>query len=98
MKKITLSLTLLTLLILASCSKDRDDELAPLAELEIENFIYNGMQLYYLYQPEIPQLGNTFFESTTDLNVYLSGFAGPEDLFYNGLVADVDRFSFLSDD
>ena len=98
MKKITLSLTLLTLLILASCSKDRDDELAPLAELEIENFIYNGMQLYYLYKPEIPQLGNTFFESTADLNVYLSGFAGPEDLFYNGLVADVDRFSFLSDD
>jgi len=98
MKKITLSLTLLTLLILASCSKDRDDELAPLAELEIENFIYNGMQLYYLYKPEIPQLGNTFFESTADLTVYLSGFAGPEDLFYNGLVADVDRFSFLSDD
>jgi len=98
MKRITLSLSLVILILLSSCSKDRDDEIRPLSELEIENFIYSGMQLYYLYKPEIPELANTYFDTNSELNDFLSGFTGPEDLFYNGLVADVDRFSFLSTD
>lgn len=99
MKKITPFLTALcAILLLNSCATDRDDEIRPLSELEIENFIYSGMQLYYLYKPQIPELANDFFETQTELNTFLSGFETPESLFYDGLVADVDRFSFITDD
>ena len=74
MKRITLSLSLVILIVLSSCSKDRDDEIRPLSELEIENFIYSGMQLYYLYKPEIPELANTYFDTNSELNDFLSGF------------------------
>ncbi|RXG30804.1 S41 family peptidase [Leeuwenhoekiella marinoflava] len=99
MKKITpILMTLCALFLLNSCATDRDDEIRPLSELEIKNFIYSGMQLYYLYKPQIPELANAFFETQTEFNTFLNGFESPESLFYNGLVADVDRFSFITDD
>ncbi|RXG15641.1 C-terminal processing protease CtpA/Prc [Leeuwenhoekiella aestuarii] len=99
MKKITpILITFCALFLLNSCATDRDDEIQPLSELEIENFIYSGMQLYYLYKPQIPELANDFFETQSELNSFLDGFESPEALFYDGLVADVDRFSFITDD
>ena len=99
MKKITpILMTLCALFLLNSCATDRDDEIRPLSELEIKNFIYSGMQLYYLYKPQIPELANAFFETQTEFNTFLNGFESPESLFYDGLVADVDRFSFITDD
>ena len=99
MKKITpILMALSVLFLLNSCATDRDDEIRPLSELEIENFIYSGMQLYYLYKPQIPELANDYFDTQTELNDFLDGFNSPESLFYDGLVADVDRFSFITDD
>ena len=99
MKKITpILMTLCALFLLNSCATDRDDEIRPLSEVEIKNFIYSGMQLYYLYKPQIPELANAFFETQTEFNTFLNGFESPESLFYDGLVADVDRFSFITDD
>jgi len=99
MKKISLSLLILVLSVLClSCSTDRDDELGPVSFLEIKNFIYDGMQLYYLYKPDVPELANDFFESREERNDFLNSFDTPENFFYNGLVAPVDRFSFITDD
>ncbi|MCC4213114.1 S41 family peptidase [Leeuwenhoekiella parthenopeia] len=99
MKKIASSLLILFFALFSlSCSTDRDDELGPVSFLEIKNFIYDGMQLYYLYKPEVPELANDFFESREDRNDFLNSFDTPENFFYNGLVTPGDRFSFITDD
>ena len=99
MKKIALNICACVLLVVSwSCSTDRDDELGPVSFLEIKNFIYDGMQLYYLYKPDVPELANDFFESRDERNDFLNSFDTPESFFYNGLVAPVDRFSFITDD
>ncbi|MFD1095722.1 S41 family peptidase [Salegentibacter chungangensis] len=107
---------LLILLILAaglatSCSKDMDDVREPVGEnpdnknpeeakFVVENFIYEAMDIYYLYESEVPELAEEgYFDSQADLNQFLGGFNSPEDLYYNGLVADeYDEFSFMTDD
>ncbi|PHS01559.1 MAG: peptidase S41 [Leeuwenhoekiella sp.] len=99
MKKIALNIAAFLALALSwSCANDRDDELGPVSFLEIKNFIYDGMQLYYLYKPEVPELANDFFESRDARNDFLNSFDTPENFFYNGVVAPVDRFSFITDD
>ncbi|PHQ28876.1 S41 family peptidase [Leeuwenhoekiella nanhaiensis] len=99
MKKIALNIAAFLVLALSwSCANDRDDELGPVSFLEIKNFIYDGMQLYYLYKPEVPELANDFFESRDARNDFLNSFDTPENFFYNGVVAPVDRFSFITDD
>ncbi len=99
MKKIASSLAILLVIALfSSCSTDRDDELGPVSALEIKNFIYDGMQLYYLYKPDVEVLANDFFDSRDARNEFLNTFDTPENLFYDGLLSTVDRFSFMTDD
>ncbi len=99
MKKTLFNISLILVVLFTwSCSTDRDDELGPISALEIKNFIYDGMQLYYLYKPEVPELANDFFQSRDERTDFLNAFDRPENFFYNGLVADVDRFSFITDD
>lgn len=92
--------------IFISCSKDQDDVIDDGAitdpnNLDVESFIYKGMNNIYLYKEEVPQLEDTYFSSEEDLNTFLKKFDTPEDLFYNGLVWDYsvqDKFSFMTDD
>ena len=98
MKKKTFPLIgLCLLLFLQSCSKDRDDELILASTLEINNFIYSAMNIFYLYKPDVPVLANDFFDTQNDLNTYLNRFNTPEDL-YDALLSNQDRFSFMTDD
>lgn len=91
-------LLLLTSAVLTSCFKDQDDTLGLSSQLDIRNFIYRGMNAFYLYKADVPELANDAFTSQGELDDYLDNFADPEDLFYNGLLSNVDRFSFLVDD
>lgn len=90
-----------------SCSTDQDDIKPRIEEnpdedddrdLTVENFIYRGMNEIYLYKSDVPELQDDFFSSQTERNNFLDNFATPEDLFYDGLVAPQDRFSFIVDD
>ncbi|WP_373056463.1 S41 family peptidase [Zunongwangia sp. H14] len=90
-------------LLLTSCSQDEDDVIDDTVttdpeNLDIEQFVYRGMNNIYLYKNQIPELADTYFSSEEDLNEFLSSFDGPEDLFYEGLVADEDRFSYITPD
>lgn len=88
---------ILTSGLLVSCSKDNDDEF-PKKDLEVENFIYKGMNNIYLYKANVPELADDYFATQTDRDKYLGSFDSPEDLYYNGLVAtQYDRFSFMTD-
>ncbi|CAM4036614.1 S41 family peptidase [Gillisia hiemivivida] len=98
----TVLLTLLFSTFFVSCSKDQDDEKPPIveptADLTVENFIYRGMNEIYLYKADVPVLANSYFASQTEKNDFLDNYASPEDLFYDGLTASQDRFSFIVDD
>lgn len=100
-------LILLALLVSSStisCSKDEDD-IGPKAvvpgeerDFIVENFIYKGMNLYYLYKADIPQLANNYFTTQGELNDFIDNYSTPEDFFYDGVVASQDRFSWIVDD
>ena len=101
----TVLLTLLFSTFFVSCSSDQDDEKPPVIEptptavdLTVENFVYRGMNEIYLYKADVPVLANNYFANQEDKNDFLDNYATPEDLFYDGLVASQDRFSFIVDD
>lgn len=92
-------LVLLLSISIVGCQKMDDD--APVA-IEVQDFVWKGMNAYYLWQDEIPVLADTRFSSQQQLNSYLEGFADPRDLFENLLfqrgIIGGDRFSWIVDD
>ncbi|WP_188620403.1 S41 family peptidase [Flavobacterium suaedae] len=96
-KKFSLLLLVLfgTFFALQSCSDDMDDNAVP-----VNDFIWKGLNLYYLWQPEVPALADDHFSSQEQLNNYLEGFSSPQSLFNNLLYqpGEIDRFSVLFPD
>lgn len=86
-----------------ACQKDDDIEQDPDVilpedpELVVEEFIYRGMEEFYLYEAEVPVLQDGFFTDNMDKQDYLAGFDSPEDLFYDIIISS-DQFSFITDD
>lgn len=110
-KTLFLPLLLFIGLFFVSCSKDDMDdnsknpnvelpgtEPVDSVDLEIKDFVWKAMNNVYLYKSEIPELANNYFSTQADLNNWLETWDTPEDLFYDGLVADQDRFSWIVDD
>jgi carboxyl-terminal processing protease len=100
MKKIKyLFFTLLLAAFATACFEDMDDHIQLSSSLEIKNFVYQAMNIWYLYKPEVPDLADSRFNSTAELNQFLNSFSSPESLFYDGLLAtDSDRFSYITND
>ena len=96
MKKFYISI-LASLLLFTGCFEDFDDTINPASTLEIENFIYRGLNYFYLYKEDTPELANDAFLTNDDRNSFLESYESPQDLF-DYLKADQDRFSFLTDD
>ncbi len=84
--------------VFSSCHDDLDDVIRPSSSLAVKQFLWRAMNSTYLYKDEVPVLGDNYFSNQEELDKYLEGFSTPEDLFYNGLVANEDRFSFLVND
>jgi carboxyl-terminal processing protease len=70
-------------LTLYNCTKE--DEIP--VDVEINDFIWKGMNAYYLYQDQIPDLSDRRFNSQPELNSYLKGFTVSNELF-TGLLLD----------
>lgn len=108
MKTIFKSVLLLFLLAfsLQSC-EDQDDVEAP-ASLQVNDFIWKGLNQYYLWQADVPNLADDRFNNNQEaLNSFLRGYAKPEDLFQDLLNKPIskfpkgqaiDRFSWIVDD
>lgn len=79
-----------------SCEKSNDFN----ADVEIQDFVWKGMNAFYLWQDQIPDLADTRFSSQNQLNAYLEGFPNPADLFQELRFqpGTVDRFSVIVDD
>jgi hypothetical protein len=80
---------------LYSC-EDNDDTLGVPSNLEVQNFIWKGLNLYYLWQEDVVDLADDRFETQNQLNDYLTNYTDPFDLF-NALKVPptLDRFSIL---
>ncbi|CAM1372470.1 S41 family peptidase [Tenacibaculum xiamenense] len=79
-----------------SCSSK--DE-AP-SEIEINDFVWKGLNAYYLWQGNISDLSDRRFTSDQQLYSYLSGFNDPNTLFESLLYqrGTTDKWSWIVDD
>ena len=107
--KNTIKLAIFSLLIcifFESCEKDDSNSFTK--EIAIQNFIWKGLNQYYLWQNEVPNLSDTKFANQSDLNSFLYGYTNPDDLFQDLLNKPkskfpaegeaIDRFSVLFPD
>ena len=78
--------------------QDMDDVATP-KDLAIKDFIWKGLNQYYLWQADVPNLSDDRFASQAELNTFLSGYSTPESLF-DALRVDksIDRFSWIVSD
>lgn len=87
-----------------SC-EDQDDVAAP-ADLQVNNFIWRGLNEVYLWQADVPNLADGR-NLQPDFDTFLRGYSKPEDLFEDLLNKPeskypnggaIDRFSWIVDD
>ena len=75
-----------------------DDNAVP-SSLEIKDFVWKGMNLYYLWQADVTDLDDERFANQQELNNFLDPFENPTALF-NALRIDnsIDRYSAIYSD
>lgn len=81
-----------------SCFEDRDDN--NVLTKDINDFIWKGMNLWYLYKGDVPDLANDRFSSNEEYADYLNSFTNPPVLF-ESLIYDrptVDKYSVIVED
>ena len=94
MKKKILLLLITISTLFVSCFEDLDDNIQSASDFDIENFIYRGLNYFYLYKADTPELANDNFANQDELNTFLNSFETPESLF-SFLKSPQDRFSLL---
>jgi C-terminal processing protease CtpA/Prc len=98
MKKIAFASLLLVLFAVPMGCTDMNDNAVP-SSLEIKDFVWKGMNLYYLWQADVPNLADTRFANQDELNTFLTPFATPTDLFNSLRIGlPTDRFSVIYSD
>lgn len=66
-------------------------------DVTVQNFIWQTLNAYYLWQKEVTDLADDRFSTNTEYFEYLSGFTNPSDFFYDQLLFVDDTFSFLTE-
>ncbi|MCM4169169.1 hypothetical protein KCTC52924_00062 [Arenibacter antarcticus] len=104
MKKILALLFVATTL---SCSDKDDDAFTYPKETEVQNFMWQGLNQWYFWQADAPNLGDNRFATNEEYVAYLEKYTDPEEFFYQtcykhsnivGTDNAIDRFSFLNND
>ena len=107
MKRISRSLVLLFLAAFSLQSCDDKDDVATAPDLQINNFIWRGLNEVYLWQADVPNLADDRFANQDALDSFLKGYSKPKDLFEDLLNKPeskypngdaIDRFSWIVDD
>lgn len=96
MKRLPIVLTMLILAAFTfqSC-EDMDDNAVPAHE-----FVWKGLNQYYLWQPNVPDLADDRFQSTAQFESFLNAYGSPENVFEHLLYqrGTVDRWSVIFSD
>ena len=81
-----------------SCFEDNDDN--QISANEINDFVWKGMNAFYLYKDNIPNLANDRFSTNEQYASYLNDYSTPEDLFESLIYQrqTVDKYSWIVDD
>lgn len=96
--RLLLALLLVTGLAFQGC-EDMDDNAVP-----VNDFIWKGLNLYYLWQEQVPELADDRFDNQEQLNDFLQAYSSPESLFESLLYRyypngkRADRFSVIFPD
>jgi len=109
MKKVKIIILLLfTSLAIISCSKEDIIPNNPMntpdatenADQEIDQFVWRGLNLWYLYKESVPNLADNKFSSISspEFLKFLSSFSTPQNTFDALLDKSQDRFSWIVDD
>ena len=93
-------LVFISFFVFQSCQKDADDEIISTPEdVSIQNFIWKGLNQYYLWQPDVPNLADNRFKTQSERDAFLIKYKVPEELFDALRVSPtIDRFSWMVDD
>lgn len=82
---------------LNACQAD-DDNAVP-KDLRIVDFVWKGMNLFYLWQEDVPDLADDRFANQGELNLWLAGNTDPMALFQDLRIDNsIDRFSVIYSD
>ncbi|WP_298420223.1 S41 family peptidase [uncultured Kordia sp.] len=83
--------------ITVSCT-DQDDNLFSVpADLEVQDFVWKGLNLWYFWQAEVTDLADSKLDNSGDYISFLSSYPNPADLFEHLRHPD-DRFSVIVSD
>lgn len=97
MKKFGLALLIILLAQgIVKCSDDYDDNVS---YGSVNNFVWKGLNLYYYWLSDSPDLADDRFASSNDYNNFINSFNSPEAIF-NHLLVDpsIDRYSVIFSD
>lgn len=83
-----------TATLLFNCAKS--EELPE--DIEVHDFVWRGLNAWYLWQDEVPDLQDDRFGNQSQLNSFLDNFNTPRELFESLIVEDKDKFSFIVED
>ncbi|GAA4269569.1 S41 family peptidase [Hyunsoonleella aestuarii] len=85
-------------LLFTSCFEDNDDN--AISASQLNDFVWKGMNIFYLYKDNVPDLANDRFSSNGEYGEYLNSFSSPEEQFESLIFQrqSVDRFSWITDD
>jgi C-terminal processing protease CtpA/Prc len=86
-------------ILLVACNKN-DDDLSPnpTADVTVQDFMWKAMNLWYFWQDNVPNLADSKFTSDEEYTTFLQATPNPEDFFFDQLLFNDDRFSFLNED
>ena len=92
-------LLFLSLTTLISCSKkDNDDTAVNLdGELEISDFVWQGLNQYYFWQSSVPNLADSKASNSDLYTAFINQNPDP-DAFFESLKSSEDRFSWIEPD
>ncbi len=96
MLKINFRIAILITVFFSSCFDKADDSYIAV-DNEVLEFVWGGLNSWYFWQSEIPELSDKGFTSVVDRNSFINAFSGPQDLF-EALQHPEDRFSWIVDD
>jgi carboxyl-terminal processing protease len=103
MKKYIITSVLSVLFLMVSCSKEEaslPEDFVVSTDDEINYFIWKGLNLYYLWQEDVPTLADNRFSNLEELYTFFRGNESPEATFNSllNIPGTTDRFSRIVDD